>query len=239
MRLTHFGHSCLLVELAGARILFDPGNFSTGFESLTDLDAILVTHQHPDHGDPERLPALVARNPGAALHCDPQSAALWNAVQGNPDQGNAGPGNADQRNPGLGGRRWQPASTGDAFTLGDVTVEVVGGVHAVIHEDIPVIDNACFILGTAERPGRFMHPGDALFAPERPIDVLALPATAPWMKLSETVDYFRAVRPRVAVPVHTAIASEFGLGIYFRQLTALGPADSEFLVLPQGAAVEV
>lgn len=227
MRLTHFGHSCLLVELDGSRILFDPGNFSEGFETLTDLDAILVTHQHPDHGDPERLPALVARNPGAALHCDPQSALLWNV---------------EERMPGAtepGARLWRAANTGDSFQIGDVSVDVVGGVHAVIHEDIPVIDNACFILSTPDRPGVFMHPGDALFAPERPIDVLALPATAPWMKLSETVDYYRAVAPRVAVPIHTAIASEQGLGIYFRQLQALGPADTEFLVLPRGSAVEM
>lgn len=214
MRLTHFGHSCLLLDLLGSRILFDPGNFSKGFESLTDLDAILVTHQHPDHGDPERLPGLAERNPGAALHCDPQSAALW-------------------------GGRWQAANTGDSFSIGDVAVEVVGGVHEVIHQDIPVIDNAGFILGSAEQPGRFMHPGDSLFRPEQPIDVLALPATAPWMKLSETVDYFRAVNPRVAVPIHTAIASENGLGIYFRQLKALGPAGTEFLVPPQGSAVEI
>ena len=214
MRLTHFGHSCLLVELDGSRILFDPGNFSEGFESLTDLDAILVTHQHPDHGDPERLPALAERNPEAALHCDPQSAELW-------------------------GGRWRAASTGDRFTVGEVSVDVVGGAHAMIHEDIPVVDNASFILGSANRPGRLMHPGDALFAPAQAIDVLALPATAPWMKLSEAVDYFRAVAPRVAVPIHTAIASEYGLGIYFRQLKALGPAGTEFLVLPQGSAVEV
>ena len=40
-----------------------------------------------------------------------------------------------------------------------------------------------------------MHPGDALFTPGEPVDVLATPAAAPWMKISEAVDYLRAVAP--------------------------------------------
>ena len=56
MRVTHLGHACLLVEVADRRILIDPGNFSSGFEELTGLDAIVVTHNHPDHFDPERVP---------------------------------------------------------------------------------------------------------------------------------------------------------------------------------------
>ena len=63
MELTHFGHSCLHVDLGGTRLLFDPGNFSHGFEGITGLSAILITHQHPDHADPNRLPALVEANP--------------------------------------------------------------------------------------------------------------------------------------------------------------------------------
>ena len=65
MIVTHLGHSCLLVEAGGARLLIDPGAFTTGFEELTDLDAVLVTHQHPDHLDVERLPLLLESNDGA------------------------------------------------------------------------------------------------------------------------------------------------------------------------------
>ena len=64
MRITHLGHACLLVEMADTRLLIDPGTFADDLSDVRDLSAVLVTHQHPDHLDPERLPALVAANPG-------------------------------------------------------------------------------------------------------------------------------------------------------------------------------
>ena len=73
MQITKFGHSCLLVTDGDAKILIDPGTFSAGFEPLTDLTAILITHQHADHLDLDRLPAVVAANPDAAIHADPGS----------------------------------------------------------------------------------------------------------------------------------------------------------------------
>src|SRR4051812_16605729 len=71
MRIAHLGHSAVLVETEAARILLDPGNLGDGWRSLTDLDAILVTHQHPDHLDPEHLPALLAANPSAKVWVEP------------------------------------------------------------------------------------------------------------------------------------------------------------------------
>nr|MCH9708189.1 MBL fold metallo-hydrolase [Actinomycetes bacterium] len=48
MQLTHFGHSCLLASFTESTedettVLFDPGNFSHGFEGITGLSAILIT----------------------------------------------------------------------------------------------------------------------------------------------------------------------------------------------------
>jgi len=63
MQLTHFGHSCVLADFGHTSLLFDPGNFSHGFEGITGLSAIVVTHQHPDHVDAARLPALLDANP--------------------------------------------------------------------------------------------------------------------------------------------------------------------------------
>ena len=42
MKITKFGHSCLLIEDANARILLDPGSFAQGDEDLTGLHAMLA-----------------------------------------------------------------------------------------------------------------------------------------------------------------------------------------------------
>jgi len=84
MQLTHFGHSCVLADFGQTTLLFDPGNFSHGFEGITGLSAIVITHQHPDHVDAARLPALLDANPGAALYADPQTTAALGAHASTP-----------------------------------------------------------------------------------------------------------------------------------------------------------
>src|SRR5215212_757435 len=78
MRITHLGHAAVLAETDDARILIDPGNFSDSWHSLTDLDAVLVTHQHPDHLDPEDLPSLLDANPSTAVLVEPSILDLIN-----------------------------------------------------------------------------------------------------------------------------------------------------------------
>ncbi|WP_067841961.1 MBL fold metallo-hydrolase [Nocardia lijiangensis] len=206
MRIAHFGHSCILVELHGTKVLFDPGTFSHGFEGITGLDAIAITHQHPDHIDPNRIDALIEANPDARLLSDPQTAA--------------------QR-----GDRWEAVHAGNVLRLGDLQITGGGGRHAVIHPEIPVIDNTVFQLGTAEDPAQLVHPGDSLWVPPVPVGVLAIPAAAPWMRISEAVDYLRAVAPRTALPIHFGIIEPSARGIYFGRLSEMGPEGTEFTIL--------
>jgi L-ascorbate metabolism protein UlaG (beta-lactamase superfamily) len=206
MQVTHFGHSCVLLDTGSARLLIDPGTFSTGFEDVTGLDAVLVTHQHPDHLDPDRLPALLRANPDARLIVDSGTAGQLEDTD------------------------HESVDPGTTVAVGGARVEVLGGQHAVIHPDIPVIPNNAYLVD-----GTHLHPGDSLtVVPSDPLEVLFLPTAAPWQKLADAVEYLRAVAPRTAVPIHQGILAVPGM--YYGHFERLGPDKTALQVLDPGEA---
>jgi L-ascorbate metabolism protein UlaG (beta-lactamase superfamily) len=213
VRITHFGHACVLVDTGSARLLIDPGVLSAGFEDVRDVDAVLITHQHADHLDGDRLPALVAANPRATLVVDPGSVEQTAKL-------------------GLDARRVAP---GDTVTLAGASVAVVGGEHAVIHPSVPAPPNTGYVVDD----GAFYHPGDSLFVPEQDVDVLGLPTSAPWLKTGEAVEFLRTVAPRVAVPVHQGLLNETGLNLTYGWFTEMVPEGAEVRVLTPRAPTGV
>lgn len=198
MKITRMGHAAVLIEARDTRLLIDPGVLSPdeAFE-LDDLDGIVVTHQHPDHLDASRIGGLLERNGAATLLCDPETADLV-------DHGT-----------------WTPQSHDDETSVGDLTVLGVGAQHAEIVSDIPRIANTGVLVSADGEPTLF-HPGDSYEHAPAGIDVLALPLSAPWTKVSETVAFLRRVSPATVFPIHDAGLAEFGYGTYWGHVMNFG-----------------
>jgi L-ascorbate metabolism protein UlaG (beta-lactamase superfamily) len=210
MRITHLGHSCLLVEGGDVRILIDPGNFSSGFAELRGLDAVLITHQHPDHADPERLAALLGANSDARLLIEPETVD----VRGLPGEA--------------------VFAAGSSTEVGGLSISAVGGQHALIHDRVPRPGNVGFVI--AEAGGRTLfHPGDSYAETPTGIDVLAYPLSAPWTKVAETLDFLRAVVAPTAFPIHDATVSAAGRQMYLTHTSTFGPDATEVVDLAGGA----
>src|SRR5437870_1976167 len=67
MRITKFGHCCLLVEIDGLRILTDPGNLSEAQNDVMNIDVVLITHEHADHFHTPSVEAVLKNNQQAVV----------------------------------------------------------------------------------------------------------------------------------------------------------------------------
>ncbi|GIF70485.1 MBL fold metallo-hydrolase [Asanoa siamensis] len=183
MRLTKFGHSCVRVEQDGAVLVIDPGGF-TERTALDGVDAVLITHEHPDHIDVDALTDMLAKRPAVTVHTNADTAAKLSAL----------------------GDVVTTVETGQSFSAAGMPVRAFGGMHAEIHPDLPRIANLGFLVNDS-----VYHPGDSFDVPEGVrVETLFVPVSAPWLKISESVDFVRAVAPRRAFALHDGIVNDAG-----------------------------
>ena len=127
------------LETDGHVIVLDPGAF-TEPEAVDGATAVLITHEHADHYSADHL-----RRTDAPIHTIGDVAAEIREEA--PDVA----------------ERITVVKPGENFDVG-VPTTVVGEKHAVIHPEIPRIDNSGYLLEVEGT--RIYHPGDSLTLPD-------------------------------------------------------------------------
>lgn len=189
MKLTKYDHACFTVEKDHQVLVIDPGNFSTDYLPSNNVVGIVITHEHPDHYDPEQIAAVIDKNPEAVIIGHENVVSQVEVF------------------------KTQAVDAGDKLQIGLFELEFFGGTHAVIHRTMPVVANLGVMINEL-----LYYPGDSFTLPGRAVDTLAIPAGAPWLKIGDAMDFLELVKPRLAFPTHDAVLSDVGKGLADRLL---------------------
>ncbi|MGW0431616.1 MBL fold metallo-hydrolase [Micromonospora sp. NPDC003197] len=208
MRLTKYSHSCVRVEHDGGVLVIDPGAFAEP-AALDGVDAVLITHEHFDHLDVDKLADLLGKRPAVTVHTHPTVVSKLEGLRG----------------------VVTAVESGDTFTAAGIPVRAYGGLHAEIHPDLPRVPNLGFVINDS-----VYHPGDSFDVPDDvQIDTLFVPVSAPWLKLAESIAFVRAIAPRRAFALHDALLSHAGYTVTDANMSQL--SGCEYARLEPGASV--
>jgi len=191
MKIHKLAHCCLVIDLKSVdshfrRILLDPGFYSVEKHSkVNKIDIVLITHEHADHFHIESLKELIKNHPDIGVITNDAVGAMLAKE----------------------GIEHRVMEHGNSVDIKGVHIEAYGKEHALFHKSVPAVSNVGFLIteNHSEKPTHFFFPGDAFTDPLTEIDVLALPVTGPWMKISEAIDYALQLKPKKAFPVHDAM----------------------------------
>jgi L-ascorbate metabolism protein UlaG (beta-lactamase superfamily) len=181
MRITKHGHACLELEQQGQRLILDPGAYTESMAHAQNVVAIVITHQHDDHCFEAQLDPIIAANPNVQIF------------------------GTDEVRARLVPREVTAVHHGDFYEVGAFTLEFFGDMHAEIHRSIPLIQNCGVMINDS-----LYYPGDSFTRPDRPVEVLACPTSAPWLKIGDVMDFVDDVKPRRSFATHNALLSDFG-----------------------------
>jgi len=211
MRLTKYGHACVRLEKDSRSLVIDPGLMTPEPEALAGAEAVLITHEHFDHFEAERLYAAAEADPGLVVYTCPGVARHLARI----------------------GDRVRVVREGDVLAAAGFEVTVVGTKHHLSHPDVPPVDNVGFVVD-----GEVFHPGDALTVVDVP--TLLVPGQAPWMTVPDLIGYLRTVRPRRAYAIHDGLLNAWGLRVLDGVLESeAGRLDADIRRLSPGESTDL
>jgi L-ascorbate metabolism protein UlaG (beta-lactamase superfamily) len=111
MKITKYGHCCLLIETKGLSIMTDPGNYNELPENLPHIDVVLLTHEHGDHLHFPHIKSILENSPQARIitHTDVSKILDTSGIVSEAIEG------------------------GQSVMVGDVSIQSFGSVHACMY----------------------------------------------------------------------------------------------------------
>lgn len=211
MKLTKYQHACLLIEKDKSALVVDPGKFSHDFIMPKHVDAVIITHEHADHFDEKLIQEILAKHPKATI-------IAHESISGRFTNYTA-----------------IAAKVNEIYTIGDFSLQFFGGTHAHISDSIQTPPNLGVLIDS-----HFYYGGDSFTAPEGiQVKELALPVSAPWLKISEAMDFLSRIKPAFAFPTHDAILSTEGKQLVDRMLGAVAGGQQTLYKRLDGQTVEL
>jgi len=211
MQVTKLEHSGVVLEKDGKKIVFDPVEFAATLPELNNVSAVIITHIHGDHLQPEKVQAILDLNPLARVIA-PEDAAesLPNATL---------------------------VAGGDALEIDGFNLKFFGKDHAsVVAGKVPCDNIGVVVDDKLTNPGDSFD----LLDLNGGVEALLLPEVAPWTKISETIEFMKIAKPKFVIPVHDGLFSPMGKTIYDNQLRAACTENGfEFVPLSIGESVDI
>ena len=211
MKITKYKHACVMLQQDGQTVIIDPGSF-TALPKVSNLVAIIVTHIHGDHLDETHVQSLLAKFPDALVVSNEEVISQLETVECHK----------------------KTVYSEEHVTIGNFSFDIYGHDHNIIYKTSP-----CKNIGVMVN-GMFYYPGDSFTVPGVPVKVLAAPASGPWMKASEAMDFIAAVKPTRVFPTHNDLLSKNGEMVQYNWLKQAAEASgSEWFVLEVGESTEL
>lgn len=187
MKISKYLHSCLVFELDGYKLLFDPGKFTFAEgevkpEMFADVNSIIITHIHPDHLDAENL-KKIADLSGATIYTNAQVGEVLCKT-------------------GIAHTVWHDG----IYQVGPFKLEAIPVVHELILDN-PLPQMTGFLMND-----KVLHPVDSMedaLLKYKGIELLIMVTMAPFANEVRISGFADKLQPKQILPAHDGYAKEF------------------------------
>lgn len=181
MKITKYPQSCMLVEKDGKHLLIDPGSFMAGkftTNDLPEIEAIILTHRHPDHANPELISALLAKKNVP--------------VYGNQDTKEF-----------LGDIVTDIIEPEQTIDIAGFSITAYDMPHCPLPDGAAGPPNNGYVFDNL-----FLHSGDGISVENLQIDNAAIAIAGPDLSLRDAADLIKSIGAKKVIPIHYSIFSD-------------------------------